>query len=326
MRAAALALALAAALPVWGAVEGTVVNGTTNQPQGGAIVSLMQPGAGGMSTLGTTKADAAGRFHFDKDPQGPRIIQVIYSGVIYTEVAPPGMPANALTVKVYEPTRNADSAKLVQHLVILQPSGTDLGVEENFLFSNDSKQTFNDPAKGSAEVWVPEAGRNGAGVTITAPGGMPIRRDLEKTRTEGVYKIDYPVKPGETRFAVNYTLPAATPLEFEGRVLEKGTPTRLVAPVGVTLSGADIEPMGQEPTTQASIFNVKSERYKVGIEGTGSLGQPGAASNEDAGMPQIHEAPPRVYDRIWWILTLAMLILGVGAFLLYRRGEQAGGR
>ncbi len=327
MRAAGLALcALAAALPALAAVDGTVVNATRNQPQAGAIVSLMQPGAGGMQTLATTKADAAGKFHFAQDPQGPRILQVIYAGVIYTEVAPPGMPASNMAVKVYEPTKKRDATKMAQHLVILQPTGTELGVAENFLFTNDSKETFNDPEKGSAQVWVPEAGRAGAAVTITAPGGMPIRRDLEKTRSEGVYKIDYPLKPGETRFEVNYTLPAATPLVYEGRVLEKETPTRLVAPAGVTLAGADIEAMGQEPTTQASIFNVKADRYKVEIQGAGSLAPAQGASGEDAGMPQIHEAPPRVYDRIWWILSLALLILAVGALLLYRRGEQAGGR
>ena len=38
--------------PVFAAVDGVVVNGTTGQPQPNAIVSLIQPAQGGMKTLG----------------------------------------------------------------------------------------------------------------------------------------------------------------------------------------------------------------------------------------------------------------------------------
>ena len=50
------------------AVDGTVMNGTTGQPQPNAIVSLVQPGQGGMQTLYSVKTDAQGKFRFDKEP------------------------------------------------------------------------------------------------------------------------------------------------------------------------------------------------------------------------------------------------------------------
>ncbi len=323
MRTCAALLLFAAS--AWAAgIDGTVMNGTSGQPQGNALVSLLQPGAGGMQTLASTKSDASGKFHFDQDPQGPRILQAIYNGVIYNQVAPPGTPAAGMTVTVYEPVNDPAAAPMTQHLVLLQPGDTELAVSEEFLFVNAGKTTFNDAANGSARVWIPEAGRAAAKVTVTAPGGMPIQRDPAKTREPGVYKIDYPLKPGETRFEVNYSLPITQPSAFEGKTVGATSPLRLVVPAGVTLKGEGVELLGQEPTTQAGIYSVKAADYRVEIDGTGTIAPPQTPSGEDSGMPQIVEGPPRIYGRIWWILGLCFLILAIGASLLYRRGDPAG--
>ena len=50
-------LAFLAALPLMAAVQGTVTNQTTGQPQAGAVVSLMNLGAG-MSPVGAARTDA----------------------------------------------------------------------------------------------------------------------------------------------------------------------------------------------------------------------------------------------------------------------------
>jgi hypothetical protein len=206
----------------------------------------------------------------------------------------------------------------------LQPSETELSVSENFLFQNSGKLSFNDPAGGSAKVFVPPAGWLSAKSTITAPGGMPIQRDLEKTRDAGVYKISYPLKPGETRFDVTYTMPAAKPMLFAGRAVNGGNqPTRLVVPNGVSLTGSNIQLLGQEPTTQASIYTVSGDKYEVEVVGVGAMAAQQPANPEDLGMPQPHAARPRLYDRIWVLLTLVLLSLAVGAFLLYRREPPA---
>ncbi len=51
--------------------------------------------------------------------------------------------------------------------------------------------------------------------------------------------MNYPLKPGETRFDVGYSLPAAD--TFSGKSLNAGAPTRLVTPPAVTLSGDGVE-------------------------------------------------------------------------------------
>ena len=78
---------------------------------------------------------------------------------------------------------------------------------ETFLIENETTTTFQDPAKGSVQFYLPEAADGKVSVTINSPGGMPIQRAAEKTAEKNVYKIQYPVKPGESRFDVSYSLP-----------------------------------------------------------------------------------------------------------------------
>lgn len=317
-------LAFLAAMPMFAATDGTVVNGTSGQPQPNAIVSLMQPGQSGLQTLGTTKSDALGKFHFAQETQGPRILQAIYNGVIYNQIVPPGTPGDNLVVNVYEPTRKAGTAQLAQHLVLLQPAETELNVSEDFIFQNSSKLSFNDPTNGSAQVYVPEAGRQKVKVTVTASGGMPVSRDVAATRTPGLFKIEYPLKPGETRFEVNYTIPAAKPMIFEGRVTADAQPVRLVVPNGVSLKGDNLQSLGQEPTTQASIYAVTGDKYRVEV--VGSEAPAPAEAQGDDGRPQPRVARPRIYDQMWVILALAMFVLAVGAVILFRRQTPVPGK
>ena len=57
---------------------------------------------------------------------------------------------------------------------------------------------------------------------------------------------------------------------FEGKMLYKGGPTRLVTPQRRDLKGRrDRLHRGPEPRTQANIYDVKAPTFKVAIEGSG---------------------------------------------------------
>src|SRR5437764_12900562 len=148
---------------------------------------------------------------------------------------------------------------------------------------------------------------------------MPIQRPAEQNKQPGVYKVNYPIKPGETRIDLGYTVPAANPMVLSGKVLHKESKARLVAPQGATLSGENIKSIGQEPTTQANIYDVDGTAYKVEIQGNGTLEAPDQAqSDEDSGQPQIQQVQPRIYEHMYWIVGLAFAILGLGSYLLAR--------
>jgi len=230
-----------------------------------------------------------------------------------------------LQVQVFDST-NKPVATVSQHFIVLQPGASEMAVSEGILYRSDSNLTYNDAANGTLRFYLPPEAQGQVNVTINAPGGMPIQRPAQKTKDANVYKVDYPIKPGETRFDLNYVVPITTPLIFSGKILHSEGASDLVAPNGVTLKGDNIELAGQEPKTQASIYQIKGASYKVEVEGTGSLqpgGTAGSSPDEDNGMPTIQEVKPKIYDRLYWILGMAFGILGLGSVLLYRSSASS---
>jgi hypothetical protein len=153
---------------------------------------------------------------------------------------------------------------------------------------------------------------------------MPLPRTAEKTDQPNVYKVDYALKPGQTEFDVSYVMPAASPLVFHGRLVGvKGMsqgPMRLIAPNGVTLAGSDIQSLGQEPKTQATIYNLTAKNdFSIDISGIGSLhGGQDAGQVDTSDSPEVTEGKPPVYAHLSIMVALAFSILGVGLLLLYR--------
>jgi hypothetical protein len=314
--------ALLVALPALAAVDGVVINSTTGKPQPNTVITMVQPTQAGMQALGSTKTDAEGKFSFDKDVQGPTLLQALHAGVLYNKMIVPGTPTSGLQVQVFDST-NKPVAKVSQHFIVLQPGASEMAVSEGILYQGDPSVTYNDAANGSFRFYLPAEANGKVSVTINAPGGMPIQRPAEKTKEPNVYKVDYPIRPGETRFDLNYVVPVTNPLIFSGKILHSEGASDLVAPNGVTLKGDNIELAGQEPKTLASIYQIKGASYKVEVEGTGSLQPGGGSSDEDNGMPTIQEVKPRIYDRLYWILGMAFGILGLGSVLLYRSSTSS---
>ena len=316
----ALVVLLVFSLPIL-AVDGVAINVTTGKPQAGVDINLVQPSQNGMVQLGKTSTDSKGQFKIDKQiPPGPGLIQATFQGTTYNQIITPGMATTGVLVKVYDATKKAGVAKTMEHLILLEPGIENLRISETFVLGNETNLTFNDPAKGSIQFYLPPATGGKAQVVITAPGGMPITRPPVKSSTADIYKIDYPVKPGETRMDVTYSIPAAD--KFSGKVVASGAATHLVTPPAVTVTGDGIESAGREPQTQANIYNLSGLDYNLLITGIGSLrGDDSAqAQGEDGGSPQVEIKKPRLYAQLFWVLGLAFGILALGGTMLYRRG------
>jgi len=321
----ALAALFVISLPLL-AVDGVVLNATTGKPQSGVAINLVQPSQNGMVQLGNTTTDAQGQFKIDKQiPPGPGLLQANYEGTTYNQIITPGMATTGVQLKVYDSTKKAGIARTMEHLILLEPGADRLRVSETFVLGNESNLTYNDPAKGSIQFFLPPATNGNAQVIITAPGGMPIPRPAVKTPTAGIFKVDYPVKPGETRMDVSYTV--ASTNKFSGKIVASDTATHLVTPGTVTVTGDGIELAGREPQTQANIYNLTGLDYNLLIDGVGSLrsdesaGAAGqGAQGEDGGSPQVEIKKPRIYAQLPWVLSLAFAILALGGTMLYRRG------
>ena len=101
---------------------------------------------------------------------------------------------------------------------------------------------------------------------------------------------------------------------YEGRIVTKDENTYLIAPNGITLTGNDLRDLGAEPRTQAHIFALDSNAYKIQLTGEAAAAPP---ESSDSG-PKIEQIMPRVNSQTTLIVALALGILALGFVLLYR--------
>jgi hypothetical protein len=287
-------------------------------------------GAAGPEATGDGKSDAQGKFSIDAAPSagGPTLLRATVDGITYTKVVPPGTPTEGLTLEVYNASKDRGSAKISKHLLFFDPGPNGLTINEAYLFTNDGKTAWNDPANGTLQFFLPPGANGKVRIDATAPGGMPLQQSAVKAGKPDIYKVDFPVRPGETRIDLSYSAPYKEGETYAGKVPTQDENTYIIVPKGVTLKGDNLNDMGPEPRTQAHLYGLKEASYKISLSGTAepSPADAGGDANADAGTPdgspQIQEMMPRLYTKVWPILGLALGILALGFVMLYR--TQAG--
>lgn len=303
------------------AVRGVVVNRTTGKPAPGLAVRLLSMGAAGMQELETATTDSQGRFAFSKSAQAVHyLVEVQFQGVAYNRMVSPAETAGEVELAVYDVARRP-APRPAQRIVFLEPAGGELRVNETWLFQNEGNRTLYDPQAPAFRFWAPPEAGGKVAVTVTAPGGMPLPRSAAAGQ-EGFYQLNFPIKPGETRFDLSYSLPGTA--SFRTRMFYPDAPSRLVVPAGVTLEGEGVEVMGPDPSGRTMIYQVKGRKeFAVTIAGSGLLD-----ASEDASGPSLDQIMPAIYDRLGWILAPAGAALAFGFLLLYRTpaSVRRGGR
>jgi hypothetical protein len=309
-----------ACAPVFGAVSGTVTNQTTGKPQAGATVALYKLGTQvGLELIDQAKSDAQGNFTINQTLQGPHLIRTAFDGVTYNHMLPPGRPTSGIPIEVFNASKQPGAAKVAKHMILFEPGGGQVAVNETYLFKNDGKTAWNDPDGGTLKFFLP-AGASKPDVKATAPGGMPLGAAVNKTAKADVLAVDFAIKPGDTRIDVSYTVPYTAGAELAGKVISKDENTYLIVPNGVTMKGEGLNDLGAEPRTQAHIFGLPGATYKVQLTGEVAAGPADAGGDqaaEESG-PRIEQIMPRVNSKTVSILIVALGILGLGFALLYR--------
>ncbi len=313
--------------PAMAAISGTVVNGTTGKPEPGITVSTVRMTQRGPEPGPEVKADAQGKFSINEQPQGPMLIRATIDGVTYNRVLPPGQPTDGVTLSIYNASREKGSAKVSKHMIFFEPSGKDLTVVETYIYANNGKTAWNDPNNGTLHFYMPP-GAEKVQLNGTAPGGMALQEIPEKIGRGDTYKVNFPVRPGETRFDLNYQVPYTEGTPYKGKIATDDENTYLIVPSGVTLTGKNLNDLGEEPRTKAHIYGLKGSSYEVTLAGSFAP-PPQSADSGDAGaqdgQPPIQEIMPRLYGKKGLILALALGILGLGFVLLYRMPATANG-
>jgi hypothetical protein len=326
-------------------LTGTVKNATTGKPGAGDEVILITLGQG-MEEAGRTKADAKGNFSFKLDADGPHLVRVIHQEVTYHRMAPPG--TTSVEVEVYDVGKKIEGIEVVADIMRFQAGQGQLQVERTFAVQNASKPPRTQMNEHNLEFYVPDGAKVTDGQAMTA-GGQPVNSAPvpEGENAKNKYAFLFPLRPGETRFSVVYTLPYTGSINIDPKSVYPLEHFVAIAPKAMQFAGApganfQVAPYPGQPDANVEV----ASNTKLGaplafkLTGEGSLaapadenGQPSeggspAAQNENrpgGGLGPPIDAPDPLQKYRWWILGgfAAVLIIG-GVFVASR--QQAANR
>jgi hypothetical protein len=337
--AAILLLTLSAAAQT---LSGTVTNGTTNKPAAGDEILLINL-ANGMDVGGTTKADSQGKFSFKITVPGPHLIRAIHHGVTYHQMAPPGV--NTADVNVYDVAPKITGLGLTADVMRFQADSTSMQGVRLFAVNNASSPPVTQMNDHNFEFYVP-AGAKIEQVQARAPNGQPIAAEAVPQSEKNRYAIAFPLRPGETQFQVEFTLPYSGEIKFDPKPLYPAQHFVVVLPKTMQFKAANPSTFQsmQDPNQSDSNVEVVQDA-KAGqplaftLQGTGTINEaPGeTASGAAQQQPQSQtrdsrpggglgapiDAPDPLKKYQLWILAVFAVLLAIGGWVVTKRQPAA---
>ena len=319
-------------------LSGTVTNGTTNKPAAGDEVILINL-ANGMDVGGSTKADSSGKFSFKVTVPGPHLIRAVHQGVTYHQMAPPGV--NTADVQVYDVAPKVSDLSVTADVMRFQAgSGTMQGVRL-FVVSNTSSPAKTQMNDHNFEFYLPASAKIEQ-VQARAPNGQPISAEAAPQAEKNRYAIAFPLRPGETQFQVEYTLPYSGELNVDPKPLYAAEHLVIVLPKSMhfkAATGASFQSM-QDPNQADTMVEV-AQQVKPGqplgfsLQGTGTINESpsqvasGAAQQQEqpqgrdnrpgGGLGAPIDAPDALEKYRWPILGGFAVLLAIGGWVVTKR-------
>ena len=335
----ALTLLLLSSLATAQTLTGTVKNSTTGKPAAGDDVVLLSLSQG-MEEAGRTKTDAKGHFSLKLDAQGPHLVRVIHQDVTYHRMAPPG--TTSVEVEVYDVSKKVEGIAIVADIMRFQAGQGQLQVERTFAVNNTSKPPRTQMNEHNLEFYVPDGATVTEGQAMTA-GGQPVKSAPvpEGASAKNRYAFLFPLRPGETRFNVIYTLPYTGSVNVDPKSVYPLEHFVAIAPKSMEFSAApgttyQVAPFPGQPDANVEVASNAGigQPMAFKLSGEGSLkapadddGQPSEGSSSaqpesrpGGGLGPPIDAPPPYQKYQWWILGgfAAALIVG-GVYVASRQ-------
>lgn len=311
------------------AVKGTAHNGTTGEPAAGALLTL-STFQRGMRPIDEAVSGTDGKFEFAKElPQATEgqpflgAVRAEFEAVGYTELIRRETDLENIDIVVYSAAGENLPAP-DGRIVILEPGESEIVINESYQFFNvsDPPVTYSS-GEGTLRFFLPPEAKGIVQASGTGPAGMPLPSTGQPSGEENIYKVDFPLKPGENRVDVIYLVPRADDA-LELRALYRGVPTRIAAPDGVEIAGEGLKPLGREPGTQAAIYEAPDEpQISLRVTGSGSLRRSAGEAAGGGGGGEIAVRPAPVAGELPWIVGLTAAVFGIGFVYLLTAGAAA---
>jgi len=337
----ALTLLLLSSLATAQTLTGTVKNSTTGKPAGGDDVVLLSLGQG-MEEAGRTKTDAKGHFAFKLEAQGPHLVRVIHQEVTYHRMAPPG--TTSVAVEVYDVGKKVEGITVVADIMRFQANQGQLEVERTFAVTNNSKPPRTQMNEHNLEFYVPDGATITEAQAMTA-GGQPVKSaPVPEDNSRSRYAFLFPLRPGETRFSVVYTLPYTGSANIDPKTVYPLEHFVAIAPKSMTFSAApgasyQLAPFPGQPDANVEVASsIKlGEPMAFKLSGEGMLAAPpdeeGQQSQSSSsaqpesrpggGLGPPIDAPDPLQKYRWQILGAFALVLVVGGVYVASRQQAA---
>lgn len=274
----ALALASAAAQTL----SGTVTNGTTNKPAAGDEVILINLTTT-MEIAANTKADSNGKFSFKlTGGAGPHLIRAVHQGVTYHQIAPPSV--SSVEVNVYDVATKVSGLTVTADVIRFQADGGTMQGVRLFVVNNQSSPAKTQMNDRNFEFYAPP-GAKVEQVQARAPNGQPISTEAVPQAEKNRYAINFPLRPGETQFQMEFTLPYSGEIKIDPKPLYPAEHLVVVLPKTMQFKAAN-------PPSFQSMQNPSQGDSQVEVARQTKPGQPLAFTLTGNGV--ITESPGEV--------------------------------
>ncbi len=353
-----VALVFLTALPAASAasITGVVTNRTTGKPSVGDTVALIRLQQG-MQVADQAKTDVRGHYVLqvtDTDPM--HLVRVTHDGANYFKAAPPG--TRTADVEVYNAAEKVKGISTEADVQRMETDQNGLRVTENFFVKNVSSPPMTQFGPRAYQIYLPKDAQIVSAAAL-GPGSMPVQATPMPLGPPGAYAFVFPIRPGETRFQIAYHMPYSGSFQFEPRVTTPVDNFALILPKTIQFAGtpaAAFQPIDQDVNVQTYLAKnvVPGTRLAFHISGTGQLpqetaatqGAPNAgadgnsqqgASNPEAvaqaaavsntrpgiGLGVPIDTPDPLHKYKWWIISLVVVLLAVGAGVSMKQAAPA---
>ncbi len=204
LSAGALLLYLVPAALASNIITGWVRNQSRSQPAVGDDVILFRLHPK-MLEEARAKTDAQGQFALNApDPDGPYLVRVVHQNVNYDTTVSFG---DTLSIPVFDVAAEVAGVKVLVEMLRAGTQGKLLHVSDMYEVENASSPPMTQSGRHTFEVYVPP---NAKLDSVLAAGPEKIVTMISPAPVSGEpghYWVNFPLRPGATKFAFNYDLP-----------------------------------------------------------------------------------------------------------------------
>jgi hypothetical protein len=185
-------------------ITGSVRNQTRGEPAAGDDVILVLLD-GGMHEKARAKTDPQGTFTLDvQRPDKPYMVRVFHQGVSYDQQAFVGQ---ALSIQVFDAAPEVPGITGTIEILRTGTNGNFLHVSDMIEIKNASRPPLTQSGGRTFDMYLPANAKIDS-VLAAGPGKIAAMISASTVPGEpGHYTVNFPLRPGATKFAFNYDLP-----------------------------------------------------------------------------------------------------------------------